>query len=799
MAMEFRNEQDVVYKAAYDNTDAREEDNDDSDDAEESLRAKVLRSMEESRFDKTPKSYLPRHEFDAIFSIQSGREDLQNLPVFKPMGFNPAFSAIDDRSLAGHILQNSKKLYLIAVFSELKPRLLRKLMSIFRQHGFTDEQLPIDTWSMDKMRGGIETHPLVSMEKRFSTQRPHIWNFERIVGFQSNQCMFLAPRISTNKIFHDFRQNTVPFVKKHSVVKKGGRGDIHKYDIHYAHFKDPLHASAAGSKQHVTIAVKEIRKEGDEVASRWEKEVRAMEKMNELKHEHIVRILTSFRRRGTSDDIEYYIVYEWADGGNLNDFRTEYPNPDMTPILVKWITRQLHGLVQAISKAHYLDEEGSYRHGDLKPENILWFKEGYPEFGMLKIGDWGEAKEHFNGTAFRDRNGNNTTAQYGTRRYEPPEVQTGLSFELSDKNSGRVRSRLYDIWGIGCVTLELIIWLMYGLGELKKFNKEEMGDYGMSGMFYEVSLGKPAKVHAIVEHYMEHMANDPRCVPVKTALGDLLEIVRTLLLVVKLPPEGGAKRPPVHPNQFPEPLVSDACGFLPAITTSEILEPGSINNIAIHLTEELQDPIQASPGEPTRCRADHLEQHLKKILSNDRDDYWCERSVSNPAPSESRPSDLLSVKSASIARSRDTSDPWSNGSKERDYGTNNPDSETWTFQDDNTFANDIFSRLRVAGLPSPRVSSTLCADCRAVGGDILDPYFKKTYEVVKLKWNASQGLCDLCCLFWHTYQKFSSTESREVKFRRVSTMMIKMDDLKSPVLTLFQNNSENHFPVSTMV
>jgi serine/threonine protein kinase len=123
-------------------------------------------------------------------------------------------------------------------------------------------------------------------------------------------------------------------------------------------------------------------------------------------------------------------------------------------------------------QAHYLpDEDGqqhgaSYRHGDMKPDNILWYLEG-GEFGTLKIGDWGEAKEHQVVTALR----HSTSTLSTTLRYQPPEVVTGLRWTPEDEPR-HVRSRLYDIWGFGCIALEFIIWLLYGKNGLTLFNKE---------------------------------------------------------------------------------------------------------------------------------------------------------------------------------------------------------------------------------------------------------------------------------------------------------------------------------------
>jgi serine/threonine protein kinase len=644
--------------------------NSDYEFEEDDLKDYLLVSMEKSSFNKTPHEFLPRDKFDGIFSMPSTREQDQTPAlhsprdtVFRSMGINSAAPTDDELSLAEYVLENCRTLYLIAVFIESKPELLRTLMSIFRRDNFTDSKLPIDMWPMERLRAGTKKHPFhpfVEMERHHEPARAlRLWNFRSIVKFQNEQWKFLVPTISTTKNFHDFRQYTVPFIAKHNLVGKGNSGIVYKYEIHPAHFEDP--ASRASSEQgriRQFVAVKEIWKEGSEVAARWEKEVKTLAKMNELNHKHIVRFITSFRRRDTSDEIEHYVMLEWADGGNLRDFYAAYPNPDITAKLVKWVVRQLHGLAQVLSKAHNLKDDGSYRHGDLKPANILWFKEGDTKFGTLKIGDWGEAKEHYNGTGF---NRDTAAAEHQTRRYEPPEVQTGLRLKLSGE-SRIVRSRLYDIWGIGCITLESLIWLMYGLGGLKRFNRSNIGDYGVSYTFYEVSLGKPAKVHAVAEYWMRRMAMEPRCTRGKTALGDLLEIVRTGLLIVKLPPEEEAKRPHLHSSHVPETPNLDSW---PSTSTPEITDTGHDNAVSIEIMEGLQDPILATPQEPKRCLATDFEIELLRILDVEDESYWYTKSQANNEDETS--STLQGTSSVRISQSETLggTDQISNEAKDR--------------------------------------------------------------------------------------------------------------------------------------
>ena len=52
-------------------------------------------------------------------------------------------------------------------------------------------------------------------------------------------------------------------------------------------------------------------------------------------------------------------------------------------------------------------------------------------------------------------------------QYEAPEA-------IGELNGPR--SRLYDVWSMGCITLEFIIWLLYGNDELNNFYGQLKGD-----------------------------------------------------------------------------------------------------------------------------------------------------------------------------------------------------------------------------------------------------------------------------------------------------------------------------------
>ncbi|KAI4694796.1 hypothetical protein J4E81_006397 [Alternaria sp. BMP 2799] len=513
------------------------------------------------------------------------------------------------------------------------------------------------------------------------------------------------------------------------------------------------------------VAVKTFRK-GTNVAADVRREVDALARMNQLEEDHIVLFMTSFQG-GTQESPEYYVLFEWADGGNLSDFWKHY-DLDRTASLMKWVMEQLCGLAKALSRAHNLENGASYRHGDIKPGNILWFRGSAEsgEYGILKIGDWGEAKIHEDITALRH---GDTTAKYGSRRYEPPE--TGLQ-SLLPEGSRHVRSRLYDVWGMGCIMLEFTIWLLYGLEELSTFNKSNLGHFGISYMFYEISGERAVKIHRAVERWMKHMANDPSCSPGVTALGDLLQIVRTGLLVVKLPkdvdpkPQADVELPPNKDNDSP--LIS-------------VTKPNSTSSVANHA------PIEQG----TRFRATDLERSLRRITENgSAERYW--RRDQNPRPPPVETAGSADLLAPPTRRKSHATGLRVSPHEVTDYAHPSLDPEEWEFVPDNEFVTKLSSQLRNATnvvSPEAPLSAQSCDVCKDLEARLPDTDFAITYETQTLRQNAQDERCNLCRLIWQTCGDKIRGQSERVQFQRMGSTL-RMTGTKQPVLTVLRSDGK---------
>jgi serine/threonine protein kinase len=358
------------------------------------------------------------------------------------------------------------------------------------------------------------------------------------------------------------------------------------------------------------VAVKEVSHvdlQNDIAQQHWEQEIQALDRLNELKQDHIVRFLAAFSRyrQGGRD---FYLIMEWADGGNLRDLWQKYPRPVLNTSLVKASFRELHGLATALLAAHYAENSSiSYRHGDLRPENILRFH-GIDIIGTLKISDWGEA---------RNISTHSITSHRDTGR---------LEYGAPEWANHDPSSRLSDIWSMGCIILEFMIWLLYGAEGLERFENELPPGCN----FYQLAedrYGSVPVINTVVVKWMNSMADHFACEP-GSALGKLLELVKTGLLVVKLP------------RQIE---MTDETWTIPAVASREDFASPDLPSIVISQSDPVNPQEKSGPAlglkpdpEPSRVTAPEFERIIQGILSQDAatNEYWLPDATTYPAPTQ---------------------------------------------------------------------------------------------------------------------------------------------------------------------
>jgi serine/threonine protein kinase len=289
----------------------------------------------------------------------------------------------------------------------------------------------------------------------------------------------------------------------------------------------------------------------------WKDVARHLEKMLTIVHLNIVPSIAAISRGE-----KRYFVSQWADGGSLQDLWKSIPHPDLNADLVRESLQQLQGLASALEETQLSSDSESRLppHGSLKPESILRFENG-PNImvGTLKIAVLG-LEQRLTIASYRGLLAPPPpTAIHGAISYELPEAlnhvlavgemsrHLGLSRVLGLSSNYRISSlngisiphyisSLYDVWSMGCIILELLVWLLYGYDELRKFQEKMRGLVGEARLFFAIKLengNQVVKVCSIVSDYMDYISKDPECAG-STGLGDLFRFTQNSLLVVSV-------------------------------------------------------------------------------------------------------------------------------------------------------------------------------------------------------------------------------------------------------------------------
>lgn len=225
------------------------------------------------------------------------------------------------------------------------------------------------------------------------------------------------------------------------------------------------------------LALKEFRHRPNRGTSDFEKESKILNELRKYRHDHIVTHLATW----TQDEM-YCMLFPYAQC-NLSEWMQQNdPQMDSTGHLL-WLLEQFKGLGSALKQIHDLSVDDSVSkpllqppsptaqrdhksgwHHDLKPENILFFYESNPPRGSFRIADWGSGKVN----TYRS-GGIGTETPTGTLTYEPPEIM------LEGKTS-----RPYDVWSLGCVFLELLVWALSASEAVRCFSRHRKGKRDLS-------------------------------------------------------------------------------------------------------------------------------------------------------------------------------------------------------------------------------------------------------------------------------------------------------------------------------
>ncbi|KAK1959986.1 kinase-like protein [Colletotrichum sublineola] len=432
--------------------------------------------------------FIPNDAIDELASLENVQHHLEAKPQhLKGASVDTFMNFVADQK------KPAKKVFLILVYCDLL-----EYLSSMCEVGFCDQYLPIEPkWNEPQDRYDVRT-------KHWQKPEPfNKWSTGNIEIFEAKQWVFMAPVFNAHQFEYTVSPKCpLPIIGRPGHSKGGYSGSVREVEIHKAHLQVFVTSRTGTCKR---IALKEIH---DDKQDYYKKELESLSMIRPLRHSHLIQPLAAYTRVRLQG-----FLFPWAEGGNLEEFwRRDTKLAAADRGLMRWVLHQLCGLCGATKKLH----TKNCRHTDLKPANILLFREnGYPKTpGTLRIADVGLAKIHDDETRQRKAI---TQAKTGSVRYEPPEL--GREDQLS---------RVYDVWCLGCVFLEFLIWGVYGWKFFSDFSNNTR-----QLQFWEQTADGEIQQHQHVKTIIAKMFRDLKSGNTKrqSALEDCLELVDKRMLV----------------------------------------------------------------------------------------------------------------------------------------------------------------------------------------------------------------------------------------------------------------------------
>ncbi|QSZ32547.1 hypothetical protein DSL72_002125 [Monilinia vaccinii-corymbosi] len=369
-----------------------------------------------------------------------------------------------------------------------------------------------------------------------------------------------------------------------------------------------------------------------------------------------------------------------------------------------------------IQEAGTGSDSENWRHGDIKPENILRFIDSSHDDGLgtLKLADLGRAQQHRFVTNIRKYSEHEL---WRTRWYEPPDLEKS-NHEKADGNI----SRLFDIWSMGCVIFEAVLWLLYGCkNDFMDNNFVATGEKGGTQYWRKEGHGRYKLTETLTLNIDQILSHDSKS---SGAIRDLVILVSERLLQINLPQD------------------------------SDIYTKGCRTN-ARDLQERLSKIVEMATKD---------EEYL--FSSTDPANISQPRPV-NPGlkgPSKSSGSSSLSVDDARRVGSSQTLGRGTAIAQKRDY-TNTMKGE-WKITPEGPNIMESFLKDRSFGSSE----LVLCSYCDDI--NILSSQTRISRHMNTLKIRSEKEDCDLCELIYSAAHDQGLTDRSEISLKRLENNFV---------------------------
>lgn len=289
------------------------------------------------------------------------------------------------------------------------------------------------------------------------------------------------------------------------------------------------------------VAVKQLTHKNGEDAAREAEVLRGLSSGSHP-HKHLVTLLATFEYNGG-----FYLIFPLAEA----DLQRFWKRSKIcaNPNTGRWMIEQSLGIASALCKVHryetfprtsslyksshtrkstlatqelasILEGHGGNperrlfgRHGDIKPNNILLFpdRNSATALGTLKITDFGITQ--FSTENMRSlKNGEKVSCTF---TYQSPECVLNQSI-----------STACDIWALGCLYLEFVLWYMRGYQAVVDFSRERDHGYETDAFFTRIGqdelTGVPiAEVKRCVTRVCESLLAIPCITNIRKLINEL--------------------------------------------------------------------------------------------------------------------------------------------------------------------------------------------------------------------------------------------------------------------------------------
>ncbi|KAJ8110297.1 hypothetical protein OPT61_g6826 [Boeremia exigua] len=438
----------------------------------------IQTNMEQTTFRGERQRFLKQSAFEEITTEETIRFVAKNDDIF--WANNEQLDKFVDQ-----VVCRGKRLFATCIQGGVSMNCLRLLLD----RGSTDADMPL---TKDDCPGTTFKRSFVSC-------------------FVPNQAFFTTAYFHMDQ-FQDMEGLTKPIdYDENRLIGKGAFGSVYKIQIH------DEHRSFGGKMDE--FAMKVTQQKGT-------RELAYHKAMADLCHPHLVKCLTSFTFAS-----QYHMIYEKADG-NLEEFMQTHKNASKVHSLSpQYLGQQLAGLCGAVVVIHTQSssdgggsrlgvpnakEKSGYLH-DIKPDNLLVFL--YEKRPFFRLSDFSCAKvvDFVASVSGVHKQSWQSTSKSGTPIYRAPESTT----------EGKT-SRPYDIWSLGCVFLEVLVWYIEGYEGLLAFRKSRFHFVKPSGIedegFYYIDGNSKAHLREQVADRLK--AISPHC---KGALRTIAELIPRMM------------------------------------------------------------------------------------------------------------------------------------------------------------------------------------------------------------------------------------------------------------------------------